>query len=168
MCWKTTGIISSLLIIVGLAVTGCSEPADVAGSYTIAVTNGANGCNLNDWTEGNTAEGIPVTITQDGESATAVVEGLTGAFLAIAFGSNQYSGDVSGNGLNLTLYGTNSVTEGNCTYTYNSVIDADLLGDILQGEIRYEAATTGNPDCAEIEGCASIQQFNGTRPPTVE
>ena len=168
MSTKSSGIITSLLTLVAACLIGCgSDPADVAGSYTIAVTNADNGCNFTDWTVGDTTEGIRVSITQDGASATAVVEGITGTFLTLALGSNQYNGDVDGNSLYLTLYGTTTATEGNCTFTYNSIIDAGISGDVLTGDIRYEAATVGNPDCAAIEGCVTLQHFNGTRPPSL-
>ena len=160
--------ISSLSLIFAFAFVGCSsEPADVAGSYTIAVTNGENGCNFDNWTVGDTAENIPVTITQDGATASAAVEGPVALLLGLLLGSATYQGEVDGNQLDLTIFGTNSATEGNCVFTYNSVLDAELTGDVLQGEIRYEAATVDNPDCAAIEGCATIQRFNGTRPPTL-
>lgn len=157
-----------LFTLLAVAAVGCGEPDNVAGSYTIAITNGANGCNIANWTEGDTSQGIPVTITQDGESATAVVEGLPSIGLALLFGSSSFQGEVSGSSLDLNLYGSNSFSEGNCTYTYNGRIEAELTGDILTGEIRYRAATVDNPDCAPIEGCVSIQRFNGTRPPTAQ
>lgn len=155
------------MICAALGLPGCGgDPADVAGSYTIAVTNGPNGCNFDSWTEGATSEGIPVAITQDGASASALVQGLTGVLLDLLLGSHVYTGQVDGNSMTLVIYGQNAATQGNCTFTYNSTIDADIDGDVLTGQIRYEAATVGNPDCAAIEGCATIQYFNGTRPPT--
>lgn len=169
MALKTSVLSSFLVALVSVAAPGCGgEPANVAGSYTVAVTNGSNGCSFDNWVEGDTASGIPVTITQTGESASAVVEGVTALGLGLLFGSNQFDGEVSGSSLNLVVYGSNSITEGNCTFTYNGVIDAELTGDVLTGEIRYEAATVGNPDCAGIEGCVTVQRFNGTRPPTVQ
>ena len=156
------------VLLVGFAVYGgCGgDPVDATGSYSIAVTNRANGCEFDNWNEGDTASNIPVTVAQDGDEVTATVEGLTGGFLSLALGSNVFAGTVEGNDLSLTLFGTTSTNEGNCTYTINAVLDGTLEGDVLQGEIRYESATNGNPDCAAIEGCASVQDFNGTRPPT--
>ena len=45
------------------------------------------------------------------------------------------------------------------------VIGGTLDGDALSGDILYRAATNGHPDCAAIEGCISVQKYNGTRPP---
>ena len=75
------------------------------------------------------------------------------------------NGDVDGNDFVLELFGTPSQNSGNCTFTYNSVIDGAISGDTLTGRIEYRAATNGNPDCAAITGCVSFQEFNGTRPP---
>ncbi len=144
---------------------GCGEDADVAGAYTITVTNRDNGCEFANWTVGNTAAGIPVSITQDGARVTATVEGGVGALLTLSLGANVYTGDVDGDALALTLYGTRSQSRGNCTFTNNSTLRATLDGDTLVGRIDYTTATNGNPDCAPVEGCVTFQDFNGTRPP---
>lgn len=149
------------------AALGCGgDPADVAGTYTVAVTNGDNGCMFQEWTVGDSITGISVVITQDGSEATATVEGLIGAFLALALGSNEFSGDVDGSSLELTLLGTVPANQGNCTYTTNSTMTAELDGDVLQGQIAYEFATNENPDCFALERCVTLQNFNGTRPPS--
>ncbi len=156
------------LILVALAACGSTSPANVAGSYTIAVTNHDNGCNLGNWTVGNMSSGIPVTITQDGTAATATVTGVTGGYLDLALGDHNFTGTVDGDFMSLTLFGTRSQTAGNCTYTYNAVLGATLTNDALEGAIDYESKTNGNPDCTSmgITGCKSEQAFNGTRPPT--
>jgi hypothetical protein len=158
------------MIVPALAIAACgsSTPANVAGSYTIAVTNRDNGCKLQNWTVGDMASNIGVTVTQDGSTATATVNGVTGGYLTLALGSNVFTGNVDGDFLRLTLFGTRSQSSGNCTWTYNAVLGGTLTGDILQGSIDYEAKTNGNPDCTTmgITGCASSQDFNGTRPPT--
>ena len=148
----------------GLA--GCSSsPANVAGSYSVNVTNRDNGCSLQNWTVGAMSSNIPVIITQDGADVTASVTGLTGTYLDVALGSHDFTGTVDGDQLDLTLYGTRSQTMGNCTYTYNAVLSATLDVDTLTGQIQYQAKTNGNPDCGALEGCASVQDFNGARPP---
>ena len=146
-----------------------SDPADVAGQYSLSLTNRDNGCNFANWTVDETASNIPITMTQSTEDmsmATAVVGGAAGVYLDVLLGSRTYTGDVDGSSLLLTLFGQTTGMDGNCTFTVNSVIDAQLDGDVLSGEIRYEKATNGNPDCAASEGCASRQDFNGTRPPS--
>jgi hypothetical protein len=153
----------------GLAVVvGCGdgEPANVAGNFTVAVTNGANGCNLMNWQPGASTTGIGVTVTQDGSNASATVEGLVGAFVQAALGSRTFTGEVRGTRLDLDLIGTNAQTTGNCTYTYDALLDGNIDGDVITGTITYTAATNDQTDCAPLEGCASVQDFNGTRPPT--
>lgn len=162
---RVSVLVASLLA-ASLLATGCDEdPADVAGNYTLSLTNGQNGCNFANWTEGDTSTGVPLTVTQAGESITGTVGGAGGIFLNLWLGDNVYSGTVKGSDLRLTLYGTVSNQTGNCTFTVNSNVAAEINGDVLVGTIRYTAATNGNPDCAPLEGCASLQSFNGTRPP---
>lgn len=141
------------------------DPADVAGNYTLAITKRDNGCNFDNWTEGDTDTNIPLVITQEGSNVTGTVEELWGAFLNAWLGSKVYSGTVDGHDVTMTIIGTRSTTEGNCTYTFNSTIDAHLAGDLLEGWVEYTAATNDNSDCSSIEGCVSRHQFNGTRPP---
>lgn len=137
----------------------------MAGDYTIALTNRDNGCNLANWTVGEQSSNIPVVIAQDGSTATANVMAGAGVVLDLALGSHLYEGEIDGDELFLELFGSRSQTQGNCTFTFNSEIDASIDGDTLTGVINYQAATVGNPDCAPLEGCVSFQEFNGTRPP---
>jgi hypothetical protein len=155
------GINHSLLLALG--VVGCGgDPVDVAGNYTVAVTNRDNGCNFANWTVGEEFPGIPVVVTQDGGHATAVVTGPTGGFMVLVLGSNSYQGSVDGDELDLTLYGTRSQTTGTCTFTYTSEIVATSDGDLLTGRINYRPQGNGSPDCTE---CLTYQDFNGIRPP---
>lgn len=150
-----------------LVAVGCgSSDADVEGAWTIAVTNRDNGCNFANWTDGNQASGIPVQIDQEGSAVNATITGGTGAYLSLVLGSNVFTGDVSGDDLALTLFGTNSATSGNCTYTYNAELSGTVTDDTMTGRIDYTAKGNGNPDCAAIDGCVTFQEFNGTRPPT--
>jgi hypothetical protein len=159
-----TRVFTTLTVLAVLG--GCSSgPADVAGNYSVAVTNGQNGCNFESWTEGETTANIPVVITQDGTQVTAEVQGIIGGLLGLWLGSRIYTGTIDGDSLELTLYGSTSTTTGNCTYTINSTMVADFDNDVLRGQIRYQSATNGNPDCAEIQGCVTVQEFNGNRPP---
>ena len=155
----------TLISAVVLVMIGCESTADVAGDFTINLTNRENGCAITDWVEGSTTTGITVTITQDGDQVTAMVSGLTATFLDLWLGSHTYQGTVSGSSLDLTLYGDNARSQGNCTYTINSTISATIDGDVLTGVIRYTAATNNNPDCGTLTGCSSRQDFNGSRPP---
>jgi hypothetical protein len=153
-----------------VALTACSStPANVAGSYTVGVTNRTNGCNFANWTEGQMSSGIPITITQaetsSGTTASAKVTGVTGAYFDVVFGTSVFAGPVDGDHLDLKLMGTSAKTTGNCTYTYDGEILATASGDTLSGQIKYTPATNGHTDCATIEGCVTYQDFSGSRPP---
>lgn len=159
--------VGGALLSVGLLACGddAEDPINVEGEYTVAVTNGDNGCEFDNWNEGDSTPAIPVSITQSGAEATADIEGGVGLYLDVILGSSTLTGLVDGNHMELTLFGTTNGTTGNCTWTVNTTLDATLEGDFLEGALRSEKATNGNPDCAPIEGCASIQNLNGTRPP---
>src|SRR6476661_8154629 len=85
---------------------GCSSsPANVAGDYSVAVTNEADGCQIG-WTVGMSNTGVQVTITQSGSSATAVVMGGGGFGLGLLLGTNSFSGTVDGDSMDLRAIGT--------------------------------------------------------------
>lgn len=154
------------LVIAALLVAGCSTPdAQVAGTYTVNVTNRDNGCNFANWTVGNQTSGVSVAITQSGTSVTANVTGGVGVVLDFAFGSSMFMGSVDGDALDLKLLSNKPQTSGNCTFTYDGEIAATSSGDILTGRINYTPATNGHPECVSIEGCITYQDFNGSRPP---
>jgi hypothetical protein len=148
-----------------LVLTACgTDDTDVAGDYQTNITNGDNGCNFGGWTVG-AVTATAVTVTQSGRDVTATVTGVAALALEAAVGGHVYSGKVSGDSLSLKLFGTRSNTTGNCTYTFNSEIHAEVHGDALTGKIDYVAATNGNPDCSGVTGCQSSQEFSGARPP---
>ena len=149
------------------ALAGCgSDPADVAGDYTIAVTSRDNGCDLTNWQEGATAQGIMVEITQSGGNASADVAGIVGGLLDTWLGSSVFTGSVDGSSILLELVGTTMYSQGTCDYTFDAEIDAEIDGDVLTGFIRYRAVTDDSNECGSLTGCESVQEFNGTRPPT--
>ncbi len=153
-----------MVLVCGLA--ACGDTADVAGTYTVAVTNGDNGCGFDNWTVGDTASNITFSITQDGDMVTGTVEGATGLYLGVLLGSNVFTGTVSGDELEMTLHGTTQGTMGNCSYNVNATIHGEVDGDFLTGHIEYTTATNGSPECGTLEGCVSMQSFNGARPPS--
>jgi hypothetical protein len=156
-----------LLPLVCLGGCGSSDEftSDVAGNYTIAVTNGASSCNFDKWVEGNSTPGIGFVITQDGKNLHGNIDGVTGLLFVAYFGSADFDGTVSGNSFSLTNYGERAAQSGDCSYTYNSTVQGSQTGDTIAGTITYSTKTNGNPDCAAIE-CSATQKFNGTRPPS--
>lgn len=153
---------------------GCSPDADIAfdeaqvnfnGDYSVTVTNGANGCDFDDWVEGASNANIPLKIAHDGAELTATVEGIPGALLGLLHGSNQFTGKATGKRLEMWIDGTIPTTAGNCTFTWSNDATASLDGDYLDGRLVYSPAHNDNPDCAAVT-CETEQLFNGTRPKT--
>lgn len=154
------------MILLALVAAGCTSDVDARGTYTISVANRTNGCNLENWTVGDTASNITVGVTQESNHVTADVMGVTRIYLDIVLGGHIFTGSVHGDELDLLLESSRSRTTGNCVYTINAHMLSRLQGDVLTGRINYESATNGNSDCAGITGCVSYQDMNGTRPPT--
>lgn len=155
-------------MVLGGFMAACGSDADVAGTYSVAVTNRDNGCMFANWTAGETAANIPVVITQRESDVTLSINGVAGVLLVGLLGAdgNTYAGEVDGSDIDVESFGTRSQSSGNCTFTYNSRITGELDGDALSGRIEYRSADNGNPDCSTISGCLTYQDFNGTRPPT--
>jgi hypothetical protein len=169
---RTITTLSVLLLLCG-ALGACGDddddtPLDVEGDYTLAVTNRDNGCEFEGWVEGDSATGVRLVLTQDGNEVTGELplwRGGTRLEYWLGTGASQPEGTLRRNRITLSVYGERAWQQGNCAYTINATIDATLTGDLLEGHIDYTAATNDNPDCGELEGCISRQDFNGTRPP---
>jgi hypothetical protein len=151
-----------------LSLVGCGSEgeftSDISGSYNVAVTNRASSCDFKDWMEGKEASGIGLAITQDGDQAHATVDGVVGIFFTAWLGSAEFDGQVKRSTFRLTNYGTRSQTQGNCTFTYNAVVDGELSGDAISGTMTYAPATNDSPDCQNVK-CEAVQDFSGSRPP---
>lgn len=159
-------LLALVLSLAAVPACGGDDPVDAAGTYSINVANRSNACEFPNWDDDGTAASIPVEITQNGNTATAEVGGATGVYLDTVLGSRLFTGTVDGNNLNLRLVGTTMASSGTCDYTVDAVIDADLSGDLLEGELRYEAKTDGSNECGALTGCASVAALNGARPPS--
>lgn len=143
----------------------CGSDANVAGNYSIDLTNRDNGCNFNGWTVGSQAA-VPVLFTQSGSEVTATVQGVTAALLLDGLlGDHVFKGSVDGDTVALDIQGTVAQQMGNCAFTYNSAFDAKASGDSMSGRIDYRTATNNQSDCAAIKDCVTFQEFAGARPP---
>lgn len=153
-------------LVAACGLTACDD-ADVIveGSYTIATTNGANGCALPSWTVGEQAQGIPVVIRQEGNDVSADGGGGAAIGLGLLLGGNVFTGTVDGSRIDLTIVGTNNFKTGDCNYTFDADLTGKLSGDALAGTIEYRAITQDIPACASIRGCVTSQELSGTRPP---
>lgn len=148
---------------------GCGDGEDeftvnVAGDYTLALTNRASSCAFDNWVEDESSSGIPLTVTQNGSELDGTVGGGAGLLLALWLGSAEFEGTAKGSTLTMTNYGTTQAREGNCSFTYNAVVRGTLKDNSISGTITYSPATNDNPDCANVE-CSAVQEFSGSRPP---
>ena len=149
----------------GLAAACGSDPANVAGTYAMALTNRANGCAIANWTEGPIGGTVTMVVTQSDASASADVQGLARAALDALTGGHVFTGPVDGDDVALTITGTRAMSQGACAYTIDADLDATLTGDTLSGSVFYRARTNGAADCGALTGCQSQQDFAGARPP---
>jgi hypothetical protein len=152
-------------LLAGVLAACSSSPVDVTGDYSVQLTNGSNGCMFANYTVGNMTMDVPVTVTQNGTSATATVTGTAGDYLNLVLGSDAFAGSVSGSSLDLTLTGTRAMSSGSCAFTYNASLSAELTDNSLSGEIDYTSDTNNGSDCAGITGCVTTQDIAGSRPP---
>jgi hypothetical protein len=168
MSGLSRGLTAFLPVLLGLVSCGSGEEftANVAGNYTVAITNGPNGCNWDMWKEGDPHEGVAFTITQDGKALTGKVMlgfGQGALAFALLFGTDDFTGSADGDSFTLSKPG-NALTQGNCPYSYNATIDGTISGDSISGTITYATVTNGNPACKDVE-CSNTQKFSGSRPP---
>jgi hypothetical protein len=148
-----------------LALCGCA-PVDVAGTYTGAVTNRENACNLPQWTVGNSSTGISMVVTQSGADVTAEVQGLAALALNLFAGNTDpLRGTVNGSGFAVGKSGTRAMSMGACAYTGRIDARATLSGNALEGTVTYRYVTNNVPDCGSLSTCSSVQAFSFSRPP---
>jgi hypothetical protein len=155
----------AIAVVVSGVLAGCA-PAQVAGTYTGAVTNRENGCNLDNWMIGASTSGITMVVTQSNAMVSADVQGLAGVALALFSGNtNPLSGNATAAGFSVSKNGTRGATRGMCAYT--GVIEANgtLNGNALDGTITYRYSTNNASDCAELSTCRTVQGFAFVRPP---
>jgi hypothetical protein len=156
---------------IALLIGGCSSsgesstPVDVTGVYSGPVTNGSNTC-PGVWNTGASNDAM-VTVAQMGAGVSIQVKGAAGLLLQLGFGTNSFSGTVTGNHIDASIIGSVSNTKGGCVYTTNGTLAADLSGDTLTGNILYTPQTNGHADCTTmlVAGCSSQQTFSLARPP---
>jgi hypothetical protein len=141
------------------------EPdSDVSGVYNVSITNGQNGCNFENWVEGESTTGIKLTVTQEGKALAGSVDDVAGALFSLWIGTNLFQGEVDGGTFTLVAFGTSPRTQQGCVYTLNANVSGRLVGDAVNGTIVYRPATNDHPDCSSVE-CTSEQTFSGSRPP---
>ena len=153
------------LALVVAAAAACSSndngpPAQVAGDYTLTVTDNQNGCNVENFTTGDTQTGITVTITQNGSSLSATGTGSSGLMLAFATG-NTVSGWIDGQEASLTS--SVNHTQGGCAYSTTATVNITFSGNQFEGTVLYTDSGNGSPDCGVMQQCTSTQKVTGSR-----
>jgi len=106
-----------------------------------------------------------VTVGQTGTNVTIQIDGSTSPSLQAVFGTNSFTGIVSGKHIDAIVTGTVQTTRGGCMYTSNGELAANLCGDTLSGDIVYTPQTNGQADCTtmQVAGFSSRQTFAFSR-----
>jgi hypothetical protein len=153
----------ALLAVVACSSSNSSTPANVAGTYTVSVTNGLNGCNVATFTPGAMSTGITVVVTQNGAQVSADVMGLAGVYLTAGVGSSTLVGQLDGSRAALTASANH--TQGMCAYTTTASADITFDGNTMQGSITYTDSGNGSSTCGVMQSCTNEQMLAGSRPP---
>ena len=157
-------LFAALLLAACSSSSNFQASANVAGAYTVNVTNADNGCNIENWDDGKSTSDIPFTIVQQDANLTGELQGGAGLLLDLWIGTNDFTGTANGESFDITAHGTKMQAQGTCMYDLNAEIQGSISGDAISGTIKYAPATTNDPACASLQ-CSSTQNFNGTRPP---
>ena len=159
-----------------LALTGCGDsespkacetPADVAGDYTVRLTNVQNTCPsmAQGWTDGAVNEGVDFLIEQQCVALSAETMGDPALYFLLLLGANDFRGEVHGSHFVLTNHGTKEYTYDTCDYTIDATVEGDLDGDSITGTLTYTPVIKPSASCTGYE-CAAEQTFDGVRPPS--
>ena len=164
--------VSVLLLGLGGACGDSDTPVDVSGSYSLSIKNGPNECMVPAWMADQMSVGqVTLVLTQQADptqvsgqvmGAGGFVEGI----FRLLYGSNTFSGTVSGSSLMMDLVGGGSPEmTGACTSTRHARAVATVDKDTITGTLFHYYKTNNVPDCAYRASCNNTQTFNGTRPP---
>ncbi len=137
-------------------------PVDVAGEYTVSLTNTSNDCMM-PWKDGATTNGVLFTIRQTGTQLKAEADGDAALSLVLLTGTNLFDGDVHGNGFTLLAQGPTVFSAGNCMYTVNATVEGTIEGNTIHGTLTYAPVVSSDPECAQY-ACAAVEDFTGARP----
>lgn len=156
----------TILLALVTTVVACSgssadePPAQVAGNYTLTITDNQNGCNLENFTTNASQTGTMVAITQSGGSLTATAMHTSGLVLAFAAG-DTLNGWIQGHDASVSA--TSGRTQGGCVYTTTATANITFSDTGMQGNIVYTDSGNGSSDCGVMQQCTSTQTFTGSR-----
>jgi hypothetical protein len=152
------------LVLLGfLYACSSSTPANFAGTYNTTFVEGANDCNLANWTQGSSAANIQVQFTQDASTAQLTVNGLVGTYLQLVLGTKSFPGTVNGNVFTANYLGP-ATTNGNCTSSTNITISVTIDGNNnLSGTITLTPKTNADASCGVLNTCSNQDVVTGAR-----
>src|SRR5258706_1024456 len=75
--------------------------ADAGGNYTVALTNGQNGCSFESWEVGKSTSGVGFDITQDGKTLSGTLDSVSALVLGLVIGSADFKGSIDGSDFSL-------------------------------------------------------------------
>jgi hypothetical protein len=137
-------------------------PVDVAGEYTVSLTNTTNDCMM-PWKDGATTNGVLFTIRQTGTQLTAEADGDAALSLVLLTGTNLFDGNIHGNGFTLVADGPTVFQAGNCMYNVDATVEGTIVDNIIHGTLTYSPVFGSDPECAQY-ACTAVEDFTGTRP----
>lgn len=135
-----------------------------AGIYNLVLTNQENGCDIDGWVTGVTAN-LAVKISAMESRLAAEAMGSAAMLLMGWLGAHTFTGPLQGGRLDLTLMGTKPISKPGCVYTFDLTLDALLEGDRLGGSMFYRARTNAGAGCGALNGCVSRQELRGVKSP---
>ncbi|MBL8679514.1 MAG: hypothetical protein JNK05_10130 [Myxococcales bacterium] len=148
-----------------LVLAACAPP-DVAGSFSGAITNRDNPCQLAGFTPGAMSSGVTMTVTQSGTNVTVSVEGAARLALAAFVGSTEpMTGSTTGNGFSVRQVGRVPMSQMGCTFNTLVEATARLSGNSLEGTVAYSYQVTDASACGYRATCRTTQDFSFVRPP---
>jgi len=138
--------------------------AAVAGTYSLLVRAGDNGCAFALWTVGSVADAT-ATLQQLDASVSAEVQGLAAVTFGLLLGTAHLEGRVTGSTLSLHATGTNvaMLDGGTCAHTVDARVVARATDGALQdGVVVFERRFVDGVACAPF-ACASVESLTGLR-----
>ena len=147
----------------------CEAPPDAAadapspvGTYAMLLTNQDNGCAFGSWMAGAVST-VQVAISEHAAVTIAEPQGNLAVFLDAWLGSHIFAGVETSDGVSLVLAGNKMAMKGMCSYTFDASFVATQSGNLLSGNLLYEARTNGAADCGVLTNCTTRQAVSGTR-----
>jgi len=150
------------------ATDGTIDPGDVvvAGRYATLLTDRENGCAFGNWVDGMTGTSFDLVVEQVSSTAVAALQDNLALWFDAWLGSHLFAGAVDGARMVLVLPGSHTTQRADgCSFTYDVVLDATLIGDELAGSLLYQARTNGAAACGALTGCVTRQQVSAVRAP---